>query len=283
MGLKCKYPATRWNYPFRTGEEPKSFPSLCFKSRIHKTYQEKKNNPKGQRGFLCPELICTSEKNTNKQKECDETAAAPRLELPLTMVMVLSKLLPEVSASLSPSSADRLSPASSSLAEIIQARYSWRTGDILSQTLNKAALCRCSPEQKVVTNSSEAALDEEHSFTVAASATERAESTSYRRTPTASAWTFTLDPASANVLQVSERSASSSVLERCARYGSEPLSEPSNAATWPLKPGGVKAAVFSGEKGREVSAKWGCSSNKSRRAVSWDKTQHRGRMNVPLW
>jgi len=81
--------------------------------------------------FKSSDLIYTSvkdegeiNKRTNQRMWRNEHK--PRLELPLTTVMVLSKLLPEVRTSLSPASADSFTPPSLPLRVIIQHSYSWK-------------------------------------------------------------------------------------------------------------------------------------------------------------
>lgn len=92
--------------------------------------------------------------------------------------------------------------------------------------------------------------------------------------------TLDLVPISENGLYESEHSVASSFVECCARYWSELLSMALKAGTWPLKLGGVKEADFSRENTwvssprSDTVAKQACSSNKSRRAVSWGKTKH---------
>lgn len=86
--------------------------------------------------------------------------------------------------------------------------------------------------------------------------------------------TLGLLPISANGLYEFEHSTGSSGVECCARYWSEVLSMALKSGTWPLRLGGVKEAGFSGENAWVLSArpggvaKQGCSSNRSRRAVS---------------
>lgn len=100
------------------------------------------------------------------------------------------------------------------------------------------------------------------------------------RDSTGSSCTLDLIPISVNGLYESEHSSGSSLIECCARYWSELLSMALKAGTWPLKLPGVKEAGFSGENTWASSprpdaiAKQACSSNKSRRAVSWGKTKH---------
>lgn len=102
--------------PFPTGEKPKK--SFCLKWGIHET----PHKSKGQRAFQSHKLIYTSVKAEEKIKKLAQTQAG----VAMTTVMVLSKLLPEVSAPLSPSSADSFTQTSSSLKGIIQHCYLWK-------------------------------------------------------------------------------------------------------------------------------------------------------------